>query len=100
MSLLRFVVSIVRIAMVLDAYYEARTIGRVVMGQPRSDANPGTGRLIVACEGMGLLFMQLTALATQDQAIRAASPWQDDPYDAMVSLAQFTVPMLAVVIGL
>ncbi len=86
--------------MLLDAYYEARTIGRVVMGQPQPDASPGTGRLMVACEGMAMLFMTLTVLATQDQAIRAASPWQDDPYDAMVSLAQFTVPMLAVVIGL
>lgn len=46
------------------------------------------------------LFETLTVLGTQDTTVRTASPWQDDPYDAVVSLAQFTVPMLALVIGL
>jgi hypothetical protein len=54
---------------------------------------------VVACEVAAVLFVSLTVLATQDKAVRAASPWQDDPYDAMVSLAQFTVPMLALVLG-
>jgi hypothetical protein len=45
------------------------------------------------------LFEALTVLATQDRAVRTASPWQDDPYDAVVSLTQFTVPMLALVIA-
>lgn len=47
-----------------------------------------------------LVFELVTVLATQDKAIRAVSPWQDDPYDAVVSLTQFAVPVLAVVIGL
>lgn len=46
------------------------------------------------------LFEALTVLGTQAKTVRAASPWQDDPYDAVVSLAQFTVPMLGLVIGL
>ncbi|MEU2338641.1 hypothetical protein ABZ608_34600 [Streptomyces sp. NPDC013172] len=46
------------------------------------------------------MFEALTVLGTQDKAVRAASPWQDDPYDVAVSLAQFAVPMLALVIAL
>jgi hypothetical protein len=45
------------------------------------------------------LFEALTLVATQDKTVRAASPWQDDPYDAVVSLAVFTVPMLALAIA-
>ncbi|MFE3654050.1 hypothetical protein ACFXO2_40815 [Streptomyces sp. NPDC059152] len=37
--------------------------------------------------------------ASQVAAVRAASPWQDDPYDAVVSLTQFTVPVLALAIA-
>ncbi|MEU6319796.1 hypothetical protein [Streptomyces sp. NPDC047009] len=50
--------------------------------------------------GAAAVFEALTVLETQDKPVRAASPWQDDPYDVMVSLAQFTVPMLALVIAL
>jgi len=46
------------------------------------------------------LFEALTLVATQDKTVRAASPWQDDPYDAVVSLTQFAVPMLALAVGL
>ncbi|WEO96880.1 hypothetical protein A6P39_024200 [Streptomyces sp. FXJ1.172] len=49
---------------------------------------------------LAVVFEALTVLETQDKTVRAASPWQDDPYDVMVSLAQFTVPMLALVITL
>ncbi|MFJ9151976.1 hypothetical protein ACIRP7_28860 [Streptomyces sp. NPDC102270] len=50
--------------------------------------------------GAAAAFEALTVLETQDKTVRAASPWQDDPYDVMVSLVQFTVPMLALVIAL
>ncbi|MEU5090097.1 hypothetical protein [Streptomyces sp. NPDC021356] len=50
--------------------------------------------------GAAGVFEALTVLATQDNAVRAASPWQDDPYDVVVSSAQFAVPMLALVITL
>ncbi|MFC4907259.1 hypothetical protein [Actinomadura gamaensis] len=48
--------------------------------------------------GAAALFEALTVLATQDKPVRAVSPWQDDPYDAAVSLAMFAVPMLAAVV--
>jgi hypothetical protein len=47
-----------------------------------------------------VVFEALTVFATQDKTVRAASPWQDDPYDVFVSISLFTVPMLALVIGL
>ena len=50
--------------------------------------------------GAAALFEALTVLETQNKTIRVASPWQDDPYDTVVSLAQFIVPMLVLVIGL
>lgn len=57
-------------------------------------------RTILATLGTAGFFEVATVLATQDKTIRAVSPWQDDPYDAMVSLTQFAVPMLALVIAL
>ncbi|GAA4244507.1 hypothetical protein GCM10022255_007830 [Dactylosporangium darangshiense] len=45
------------------------------------------------------MFEALTVLATQDKAVRAVSPWQDDPYDVFVSFAVVAVPPLAVVIA-
>ena len=50
--------------------------------------------------GAAGVFEALTVLETQDKTVRAASPWQDDPYDVVVSLSQFAVPILALVIAL
>lgn len=57
---------------------------------------------ILASLGTAAVFEALTALASQDKTVRAVSPWQDDPYDAFVSLAIFAVPvvMLAIVLRL
>ncbi|MCP2339326.1 hypothetical protein [Actinomadura rupiterrae] len=64
----------------------------------------GTGRAaltaIRAALGTAGLFEALSLLASQDKAVRATSPWQDDPYDVFVSFAIFAVPMLAGVITL
>ncbi|WP_433466469.1 hypothetical protein [Spirillospora sp. CA-128828] len=56
--------------------------------------------VVWASLGTAALFEALTVLATQDRAVRAVSPWQDDQYDVAVSLSQFTVPILALVIVL
>jgi hypothetical protein len=66
------------------------------------EAENGRASLVVILASLGTacLFEVLTVLATQDKTVRAASPWQDDPYDAVVSLTQFAVPMLALVIAL
>ncbi|MGI5233020.1 alpha/beta hydrolase family protein [Actinoallomurus sp. CA-142502] len=41
-------------------------------------------------------FTVFAFLTTQVHAIRAGSPWQDDPYDGVVSFTQLIVPALAV----
>ncbi|MER6024972.1 hypothetical protein [Streptomyces sp. NPDC001851] len=56
--------------------------------------------VVWASLGAAGVFEALTVLETQDKTVRAASPWQDDPYDVVVSLTQFTVPVLALVIAL
>lgn len=42
-------------------------------------------------------FVVFAGLTTQVRAVRSQSPWQDDPYDGVVSLTMFCVP---VVLGL
>ncbi|MCO6006900.1 hypothetical protein NE236_18085 [Actinoallomurus purpureus] len=42
------------------------------------------------------VFTVFAFLTTQVHAVRAGSPWQDDPYDGVVSFTQFIVPALAV----
>lgn len=67
----------------------------------RADENGRTSLIaILGCLGTAGVFEAVTVLATQDKTVRATSPWQDDPYDAVVSLTQFVVPMLALVIAL
>nr|BFE60056.1 hypothetical protein GCM10020063_045820 [Dactylosporangium thailandense] len=59
-------------------------------------------KLILAALATGAAFEAMTLLATRDKAVRAVSPWQDDPYDVLVSFALFAVPMLglAIAVGL
>ena len=42
----------------------------------------------------GALVLLLSVMATQDKALRAHSPWQDDPYDVVVSFSLFILPVL------
>lgn len=55
---------------------------------------------ILASLGAAAVFEALTVLASQDKTVRAVSPWQDDPYDAFVSLAVFAVPVVVLAIAL
>lgn len=45
--------------------------------------------------GTAGVFVVFAFLTTQVRAVRAGSPWQDDPYDAVVSGTMFFVPVLA-----
>ncbi|MFF3559630.1 hypothetical protein ACFYXS_06275 [Streptomyces sp. NPDC002574] len=40
-------------------------------------------------------FTAFAVVTTQDKSIRAVSPWQNDPYDGVVSFTVFLVPFLA-----
>lgn len=66
--------------------------------EPSVKKAPTRAAVIWAGLGAAALFEALAVFATQDKTVRAVSPWQDDPYDAFVSLCQFAVPMLAAVV--
>ncbi|MFD8723358.1 hypothetical protein ACFV2H_36650 [Streptomyces sp. NPDC059629] len=68
--------------------------------KPDEENGRASAAVVWASLGAAGVFEALTVLETQDKTVRAASPWQDDPYDVVVSLTQFTVPMLALVIAL
>jgi len=50
--------------------------------------------LVVSLGGV-VVFMAFAWVTTQAQSVRAHSPWQDDPYDLVVSFAGLFVPLLA-----
>src|SRR3954463_9812727 len=52
------------------------------------------------CVGCAALFTAFAAATTQVRALRAHSPWQDDPYDVVVSFTQLLVPALAVALAI
>jgi hypothetical protein len=54
-------------------------------------------RAAIACAG---LFEAVIVVSTQLRSVRLRSPWQDDPYNVMVSFALFAVPVLAVMLAL
>ncbi len=68
--------------------------------RPDDDASSAALRAVLVSLGAAVLFEVLTVLETQNHAVRSVSPWRDDPYNTPVSLAQLTVPVLVVVIGL
>lgn len=41
------------------------------------------------CTGDAVLFTAFAVATRQVRALRAHSPWQDDPYDVVVSAPQF-----------
>lgn len=43
-------------------------------------------------------FVAFAWITTQVHAVRVGSPWQDDPYDVVVSFTEFLVPALAALI--
>ncbi len=43
-------------------------------------------------------FTAFAVITTQVHGVRMGSPWQDDPYNGVVSLTQFFVPALAVLV--
>ena len=45
-------------------------------------------------------FTAFAVITTQDKAVRAGSPWQNDPYDGVVSFTGLPVPALVILIAL
>jgi len=49
---------------------------------------------LVATLSASSLFVVFAVISTQDKYFRVHSPWQDDPFDVVVSFTMFLVPML------
>jgi hypothetical protein len=49
---------------------------------------------VLAAGAGGAFCLLLSVIATQDKALRMHSPWQDDPYDVVVSFSLFILPVL------
>jgi hypothetical protein len=47
----------------------------------------------------GVSFVPFAWVTTQVKSVRAAGPWQDDPYDVVVSFTEFLVPALLCLIA-
>ncbi|GAA2277684.1 hypothetical protein GCM10010149_21430 [Nonomuraea roseoviolacea subsp. roseoviolacea] len=45
-------------------------------------------------------FTVLILLSTQSRAVRAYSPWQDDPYDVVISATELLIPALALALAI
>jgi hypothetical protein len=54
-------------------------------------------RACVVAAGAALSFGALFAISTQFASIRAHSPWADDPYDAVLSIAALVLPFVAAI---
>src|SRR3954469_2525655 len=66
-----------------------------------AEEHPGAQarRVLWWCVGGAVLFTAFAMATTQVRALRAHSPWQDDPYDVVVSFTQLLVPALAAAVA-
>lgn len=63
-------------------------------------ARPAAARALAVTAVSAILFTVFAGVTTQVVAVRAVSPWQDDPYDAVVTFTMFFVPGLSAVAAL
>jgi predicted dienelactone hydrolase len=59
---------------------------------------PSVARALWTSVAVAAAFTAFAYVTTQVKLLRAGSPWQDDPYDGVVSFTVFLVPALAVLI--
>ncbi|WP_186382358.1 hypothetical protein [Amycolatopsis rhizosphaerae] len=84
---------------------KAETTGTAMTGTPETllpgdPARPAAALAVRTSLATAAVFTVCALLSTQVKAIRAGSPWQDDPYDVVVSFTQFFVPALMVLMAL
>lgn len=61
-------------------------------------ARPAVTAALWAALGTAAAFTAFAYATTQMSAVRAGSPWQDDPYDGVVSFTEILVPALTLLI--
>ena len=59
---------------------------------------PAAAWALSATVAVAVAFTAFAVVTSQAKGIRAGSPWQDDPYDGVVSFTVFLVPTLALLI--
>lgn len=59
-----------------------------------------TGAALMASFVAGGGFIAFAWTTTQAKTVRAASPWQGDPYDVVVSFTEFVVPAVLLLMAL
>ncbi|MEU4584432.1 hypothetical protein AB0F92_20400 [Kitasatospora aureofaciens] len=62
-------------------------------------ARPAAAAALLTSAAGAAAFTLFAYLTTQVRVVRAGSPWQDDPYDAVVTFTMFFVPLLATLGG-
>ncbi|MER7579719.1 hypothetical protein [Kitasatospora sp. NPDC097691] len=67
------------------------TIDHLEVGHP---ARPAAAAALLTSAAGAAAFTLFAYLTTQVRVVRAGSPWQDDPYDAVVTFTMFFVPLL------
>ncbi len=67
------------------------------VGDPRRIA---VRNQLIWCAGVAVAFQVFAFASTQAQFVRAHSPWQNDPYDVVVSFTMFFVPAVACIGGI
>ncbi|HET7490039.1 MAG TPA: hypothetical protein VFJ85_19100 [Acidimicrobiales bacterium] len=66
---------------------------------PGHPARAVTGRAVALALAVGAAFVALAGAGKELPALYGREPWQDDPYDALVSLALWCGPLLLVLCG-
>lgn len=69
----------------------------LAVGDP---VRPAVGTALAAAVANAAVFTVFAFVTTQVRAVRNGSPWQDDPYDAVVSFTLFFVPLVGVLIAM
>ncbi|WP_158845116.1 hypothetical protein [Streptomyces sp. NRRL WC-3742] len=70
---------------------EDMTIDHLEVGHP---ARPAAAVALLTSAAGAAAFTLFAYLTTQVRVVRAGSPWQGDPYDAVVTFTMFFVPLL------
>lgn len=61
---------------------------------PGDPTRRGLGATLLVASATMAGFVVFAVVTTQLRGVRAQSPWQDDPYDGVVSLTMFCVPVV------
>ncbi|MEV0404686.1 hypothetical protein [Actinoallomurus sp. NPDC050550] len=61
-------------------------------------ARPAVRTALAAAVLNAILFAVFGYVTTQVKSVRNGSPWQDDPYDAVVTFTVFCVPILVLLV--